>query len=74
MNPVARTMKQYIKTPLKYALPLLLIGALVLVSMSGCLSRTGTSSSVNCNTDDSDWCCVKLKNKHHCVEPRGIRI
>ena len=44
MNPVARTMKQYIKTPLKYALPLLLIGALVLVSMSGCLSRTGTSA------------------------------
>ncbi len=31
-------MKRYIKTPLKYALPLLFIGALVLVSISGCLS------------------------------------
>lgn len=44
MNPLIRIMKRYIKTPLKYALPLLFIGALVLVSMSGCLSRTSTSS------------------------------
>jgi len=31
MNPITRMMKRYIKTPLKYALPLLFIGALVLV-------------------------------------------
>ena len=31
-------MKQYIKTPLKYALPLLFICSLALVSISGCLS------------------------------------
>ncbi len=40
MNPIARMMKRYIKTPLKYALPLLFIGALVLVSISGCTSST----------------------------------
>ncbi len=38
-------MKRYIKTPLKYALPLLFIGALVLVSISGCLSHANTSTS-----------------------------
>ncbi len=36
MNRIARMMKRYIKTPLKYALPLLFIGALVLVSTTGC--------------------------------------
>jgi hypothetical protein len=40
MNPIVRMMKRYIKTPLKYALPLLFIGALVLVSISGCTSST----------------------------------
>jgi hypothetical protein len=40
MNPIARMMKRYIKTPLKYALPLLFIGALVLASTTGCLSAT----------------------------------
>jgi hypothetical protein len=38
MNPITRMMKRYVKTPLKYALPLLFIGALVLVSISGCTS------------------------------------
>ena len=39
MNPIAKMMKRYIKTPLKYALPLLCIGVLVLsVSISGCTS------------------------------------
>jgi hypothetical protein len=38
-------MKRYIKTPLKYALPLLFIGALVLVSISGCTSPATTSPS-----------------------------
>ena len=32
-------MKRYIKTPLKYALPLLFIGSLALVSISGCTSQ-----------------------------------
>ena len=52
MNPITRMMKRYIKTPLKYALPLLFIGALVLVSISGCVSMptptvspTATSSA-----------------------------
>jgi hypothetical protein len=40
MNLIARMMKRYIKTPLKYALPLLFIGALVLVSTAGCTSAT----------------------------------
>jgi hypothetical protein len=44
MNPIARIMKRYIKTPLKYALPLLFIGALVLVSISGCTSPTTSPS------------------------------
>jgi hypothetical protein len=45
MNPIARMMKRYIKTPLKYALPLLFIGALVFVSISGCVSTPTTSPS-----------------------------
>jgi len=45
MNPIARMMKRYIKTPLKYALPLLFIGALVLVSISGCTSPATISPS-----------------------------
>jgi hypothetical protein len=38
MNPIVRMMKRYINMPLKFALPLLFIGALVLVSISGCTS------------------------------------
>ena len=38
-------MKRYVKTPLRYAFPLLLIGAIVLVSASGCLSRSSLLSS-----------------------------
>ena len=45
MNPIARMMKRYIKTPLKYALPLLFIGSLALVSISGCTSPATTSPS-----------------------------
>ena len=47
MNPIARMMKRYIKTPLKYALPLLFIGALVLVSVSGCVSQNTSSPSAS---------------------------
>jgi len=36
MNPIVRMVKRYIKMPLKYALPLLFIGALFLVSTTGC--------------------------------------
>ena len=39
MNPITRIMKRYIKTPLKYALPLLFICSLALVSISGCTSQ-----------------------------------
>jgi hypothetical protein len=38
-------MKRYIKTPLKYALPLLFIGSLVLVSISGCTSNENTPTA-----------------------------
>jgi len=36
MNLIVRMMKRYIKMPLKYALPLLFVGALVLASTTGC--------------------------------------
>jgi len=45
MNPIARMMKRYIKTPLKYALPLLFVGSLVLVSISGCTSSTNPTAT-----------------------------
>ncbi|MFZ0926477.1 MAG: DUF4352 domain-containing protein [Halobacteriota archaeon] len=45
MNPIARMMKRYIKMPLKKALPLLFIGALVLVATCGCTTNTTTQNS-----------------------------
>ena len=46
MNPIVRMLKRYIKTPLRYALPLLFIGALVLSSTTGCISsNTGNQAS-----------------------------
>jgi hypothetical protein len=45
MNPITRMMKRYIKTPLKYALPLLFVGALVLVSISGCTTTNNTPTA-----------------------------
>jgi hypothetical protein len=45
MNPIARMMKRYIKMPLKKALPLLFIGALVLVATTGCTTQNTTQSS-----------------------------
>jgi hypothetical protein len=53
MNPIARIMKQFIKTPLKYALPLLFIGALVLTSTSGCVSTTNTTKTQVSNISPS---------------------
>jgi hypothetical protein len=45
MNPIAKMMKRYIKTPLKYALPLLFIGALVLVSTTGCVNNNNPTAA-----------------------------
>ena len=44
MNPITRMMKSCIQTPLKYKLPLLLIGALILVSTTGCVTNTTTKN------------------------------
>jgi hypothetical protein len=50
MNPITRMMKRYIKTPLKYAVPLLCIGVLVLsVSISGC-SKSADDVALNVNS------------------------
>jgi hypothetical protein len=64
MNPITRMMKRYIKTPLKYALPLLFIGALVLVSISGCTSSTSptaTPSAAPTNTASFDQVLKKME-------------
>lgn len=45
MNPIARVMKRYVEKPLRYALPLLFIGALALVSVSACTALATTSPS-----------------------------
>jgi len=45
MNPIVRMMKRYIKMPLKKALPLLFISALVLVSTAGCTSSTNPTAT-----------------------------
>jgi len=47
MNPITRMMKRYIKMPLKYALPLLFIGALVLASTTGCVTVTTNNTASN---------------------------
>lgn len=47
MNPIVRMMKNYIKMPLKYALPLLFVGALVLSSTTGCTTTETTSNVGN---------------------------
>jgi hypothetical protein len=44
MHPIARMMKWYFKMPLKYALPLLFIGALVLSATTGCVQQETTST------------------------------
>ena len=45
MNSIAKMMKRYINMPLKKALPLLFICALVLVATSGCTSSSNTTTS-----------------------------
>ena len=45
MNPIARMMKHYVNMPLKKALPLLFICALVLVATTGCTSNTTQNST-----------------------------
>ncbi len=68
MNPITRMMKRYIKTPLKYALPLLFICSLALVSISGCTSSTSSPTatpsatpSVTTTTSSFDPLLVKLQ-------------
>jgi hypothetical protein len=57
-------MKRYIKTPLKYALPLLFIGSLVLVSISGCTSSSNTSSSGSGTTLAPDNLAGAITNQY----------
>jgi hypothetical protein len=45
MNPIIRMMKRYIKMPLKYALPLLFISALVLSATTGCTDSTSPTAT-----------------------------
>ena len=52
MNPITKMMKRYIKTPLKYALPLLFIGALALASTTGCITNTNNTTSSDSNKKD----------------------
>jgi len=47
MNPIAKMMKRYINMPLKKALPLLFIGALVLCATTGCTTQNTTQSAGN---------------------------
>jgi len=68
VNPITRMMKRCIKTPLKYALPLLFIGSLALVSISGCTSSTSNPTatpsatpSVTTTTSSFDPLLVKLQ-------------
>jgi archaellum component FlaG (FlaF/FlaG flagellin family) len=53
MNPIAKMMKRYVKMPLRYALPLLFICALVLVATTGCTSQNTTQSVVNQSADQA---------------------
>jgi hypothetical protein len=46
MNLIARMMKRYIKMPLKYALPLLFIGALVIASTTGCVTTAPANITI----------------------------
>lgn len=61
MNPIARMMKRYINMPLKYALPLLFIGALVLCATTGCTTQETTQSAGNATVGQSgDALTVKI--------------
>ncbi|MGZ4911391.1 MAG: DUF4352 domain-containing protein [Halobacteriota archaeon] len=42
MNPVTKMMKRYIKMPLKKALPLLFVSAILLISITGCTSPSAS--------------------------------
>jgi len=45
MNPIVRMMKRYINMPLRYALPLLFISALVLSATTGCVKTTDPTTN-----------------------------
>jgi hypothetical protein len=66
MNAITRMMKRYIKTPLKYALPLLFIGSLALVSISGCTSSTTPTATPTTNAATSTLGLTPLLKK---IEP-----
>jgi hypothetical protein len=47
MNSIVKMMKRYIKMPLKKALPLLFICALILVATTGCTSTSNTTQNLS---------------------------
>jgi hypothetical protein len=51
MNPIVKMTKRYLKMPLKYALPLLFIGALVLASTTGCVDTPAMPTPTTTGTD-----------------------
>jgi len=63
MNPIVRMIKRYIKTPLKYALPLLFIGALVLVATTGCVSTKNTTQSASGGGTGEAGVAVKINSQ-----------
>src|SRR5665647_1950352 len=67
MNPIIRMMKRYIKMPLKYALPLLFIGALVLTCTAGCTSSTNPTATPTATTTTST--ALKLTQLLQKMEP-----
>ena len=56
-------MKRYIKMPLKYALPLLFICSIVLVSISGCTSSTTPTATPTAQTTSSTLGLTALLKK-----------
>jgi hypothetical protein len=46
MNPIVRMMKRHINMPLKKALPLLFVGALVLTATAGCGGTKNTTQNI----------------------------
>ena len=54
MNPIFRMMKRYINMPLKKALPLLFIGALVLSVTTGCVTTTTNTTSSLSDSNKKD--------------------
>jgi hypothetical protein len=62
MNPIARMMKRYINMPLKKALPLLFIGALVLVATTGCTDTKNTTQNLSGGGTGAAGVAVKVNS------------